>query len=66
MKIQQHSIQSNEPTLEQLTSCLIISVGETRKLLGTDAKHLDDNQIATQVFEMSELAQELLKYKHFA
>jgi hypothetical protein len=41
-------------------------VGETRKLLGTDAKHLDDNQIATQVFEMSELAQELLKYKHFA
>jgi hypothetical protein len=47
------------PTLS-LTSSLIISVGEARKVLGVDAKGRTDDEIAKEVLELTDLAQKLL------
>ena len=60
---------STEPiglTLAQLAEGLVISVGETRKILGNDAKGLSDDEIAAHVLLFADLAETLIKYKHFA
>jgi len=54
-----------QPTAAQIAGSLVMSIGEARKILGTDAKELDDDQIAIQLLEMEELAHHLLKYKQF-
>ena len=43
-----------------LSSSLIISVGEARKILGVDANGRTDDEIAQEILEMSKLAQILL------
>ena len=40
---------------------LIISVKEARKLMGADAENLSDEEMETIIFNLTELAQELLK-----
>lgn len=59
-------IQNEEPFTAQLTEGLIISTGEARKILGATAKHLTDDELAKQILVLSDLAHDLLKYKHFA
>jgi len=63
--MKQATKKPKQPTATQLAQGLIMSVGEARKKLGADAKELTDEQIATQLMEMEELAHELLKYKQF-
>jgi hypothetical protein len=58
--------RNKEPTVEQLASGLIISVGEARKMLGADSKELDDMQVARMILDLSDIAYELLQSKHFA
>lgn len=53
------------PTAAQLAEGMIISVGEARKLLGAEATNLSDDEIAVFILEFSDMAQDLLKYKHF-
>lgn len=40
---------------------LIVSVGEARKLLGSDAKSLTDDEIEQQVLYLNELCIQILK-----
>lgn len=54
-----------QPTAAQIARSLVMSVGEARKILGVDAKELDDDQIAILLIEMEELAHHLIKYKQF-
>ena len=53
-------------TPSQLAEGLIISVGEAKKVLGKDAKGLSDDEIAEHILLFADLAQTLIKYKHFA
>lgn len=64
MKITKRN-KASQPTAAQIASSLVMSVGEARKLLGIEAKELDDDQIAILLLEMEELAHHLLKYKQF-
>lgn len=48
-----------------LTSNLIISVGEAKKLLGQDGRGYSKDEITNQIFLLTEIAQKLIKYKHF-
>lgn len=50
-----------KPTAAQLVSGLIISVGEARKLLGSDAKELTDDDIALLTISMAGIAPSLLE-----
>ena len=52
----------NTPSIDttNLSSSLIISVGEARKLLGVDANGLTDDELAQAILEMTDLAQKLL------
>ena len=43
-----------------LSSSLIITVGEARKILGADANNRTDEQIAKEIIELNELAHILL------
>jgi hypothetical protein len=54
-----------KPTAVQIAEGLVMSIGEARKLLGADAKDLDDDQIAILLIELEELAHHLIKYKQF-
>lgn len=65
MKAKQSNKQPQEPTLEQLTSGLVISVKEARKILGAEGKGLSDTQIALFILDFSDFAPDLLKYKQF-
>jgi hypothetical protein len=47
-------------TISNLSSSLIISVGEARKILGVDAKGRSDDEVAKEVLELTDLAQKLL------
>lgn len=49
-----------KPTPAQIVAGLIISVGEARKLLGTDARGLSDDEIALLVVSLADVAPELL------
>lgn len=48
------------PTAEQLASGLIISVKETRRVLGEAAVDLNDLEIAELILDLQELAHTLL------
>lgn len=52
--------QPEELTPSQLASGLVISIGEARKILGTDAKQYTDDELTLHIFEMTQLAQYLL------
>lgn len=54
-----------QPTAAQLAGGLIISVGEARKVLGGDAKDLSDDEVIVMIYELSEIAQTLLKNSSF-
>lgn len=47
-------------TFDNLSSSLIISIGEARKILGVDAKGQTDDEIAKEILELTDLAQILL------
>lgn len=47
-------------TTINLSSSLLISVGEARKILGVDAKGRTDDEIAKDILELTDLAQKLL------
>lgn len=49
----------------QLAEGLIISVKESRKILGKVAKEISDEELAKQILILSDIAPILLKYKHF-
>ncbi|MFZ2545066.1 MAG: hypothetical protein WAW80_03760 [Candidatus Saccharimonadales bacterium] len=61
MKTERTLDKSGEPSAEELSKGLVISVGEARKLLGTDAKEHSDNQIIEQIHRLTELAYAILK-----
>ena len=44
-----------------LSSSLIISASEARKLLGVDAKGRSDDEISRDILELTEIAQILIK-----
>lgn len=56
-----NNARSQQPTITQLAGGMIISVGEARKILGTDAKDLSDDELIAEIYAMSEIAQALLK-----
>ena len=53
--------QQTQPTIAQLASGLIISVGEARKLLGADAKDRGDDELVAEIYALSDIAQASLK-----
>jgi len=63
--MKQSTKKPKQPNAAQIAGSLVMSVGEARKLLGTEAKQLEDDQIAILLIEMEELAHHLLKYKQF-
>ncbi len=51
----------NTPSnIVNLSSSLIISVGEARKILGVDAKGRSDDEITEDIMALTDLAQKLL------
>lgn len=50
----------NAPSETHLSSSLIITVGEARKILGAEAKGRSDDEIAKDIMELNEFAQLLL------
>jgi hypothetical protein len=57
----QQAQQLQEPSVAQLSDCLIISIKEARKLLGVGGDELSDDELAATILELTQLAQELLK-----
>ena len=53
--------QQMQPTIAQLASGLIISVGEARKLLGPDANDLSDDELIAFIYQLGEIAQASLR-----
>lgn len=56
----------NKPSFSELSDNAVISVGEARKILGRASNESTDEELMYLVYDLSELAKELLKYKHFA
>jgi hypothetical protein len=61
MKTKHTPTKPKQPTAAQLADSLIISVGEARKILGTEANGLSDEELVVTIYELSELAQAMLK-----
>jgi len=44
-----------------LTGCLVISIGEARKLLGKNAQSMSDDELTVEIWRLMEIASDLLK-----
>jgi hypothetical protein len=58
--------RSNKPkkapmTVAQLPNNLIISVGEARKILGSDANSLNDEGLENLIFTLTDISQDALR-----
>lgn len=51
--------RSVQPSVAQLADGLIISVGEARKILGTDAAALSDDELIAEIHALDEIARSL-------
>lgn len=51
--------QNNQPTAEELSQGLIISVGEARKILGKECESMTDDEIISEIYNLTDAIQEL-------
>lgn len=59
----EHSISNKKKVTvpAHLESALIISVKEARKVMGTDAPTLNDDEMMVEIWQLMEVASDLLK-----
>lgn len=53
--------KENKVIPAQLESALIISLKEARKIMGVDARTLSDDELTMEIWQLMEIASDLLK-----